>query len=419
MFQHMYSWKYTKKSFEETIQAVKIHCHEQMFKNIAISLEVTNYKQLSEVKKIIIVAFKGKNINITIYLNKVTLITSEEEKQEIFKEYHNSIFAGHRGINQTTSKIKLAFYWKNMDKEINNYVKACKICQKNKISRINKVPMKITSTASRPFEKIFLDIVGPFPITYNNNKYILTIQDDLTKYSEAIPIHNMEAVTIAKEYVTKIICKFGVAESLLTDKGTNFMSKIFTEICKNLKINKIHTTAYHPQSNGALERSHRTLAEYLRSFIEKDPLDWDKWIPYAMFTYNTSIHTSTKFTPFELLFGIEARLPTQFKKKPTVTYNYDNYVNEMRSRLQHSHQLARNHILKQKEKSKIYYDQNCKSVKIKIGDQVLLRNEKRANKLDEIWSGPYYVVSIPSSENIILLIKRKEINVHINRVKLV
>lgn len=118
--------------------------------------------------------------------------------------------------------------------------------------------MKITSTSTRPFEKIFLDIVGPLLVSHKNNRFILTFQDDLTKYSEAIPISNAEASTVAKEFATKIICKFGVPESILTDQGTNFMSKLFSKTCKNLKFNKLNTTAYHPQSNGDLERSHRT-----------------------------------------------------------------------------------------------------------------------------------------------------------------
>lgn len=406
-----------KSLFRESVQLIKSHCQKEKFRNIAVSIEVTNFKDLSTVKNIIISAFKDVEIEITLYLNKVQTITSEEDKREILKVYHDSIIAGHRGVNQTTYKIRQVFNWENMNRDIDNYVQSCKTCQKNKVSRVNKIPMKITSTASRPFEKVFLDIVGPLPVSYNGNRNILTFQDDLTKYSEAFPIPNAEASTIAKEYVTKIICKFGVTESLLTDQGTNFMSKVFTEVCKSLKIHKLHTTAYHPQSNGALERSHRTLAEYLRSYLNIDKLTWDEWIPYAMFTYNTSIHNTTKFTPFELIFGFEAILPNQFKGTPTISYNYDNYANEMKTRLQQSYQLARKHILEQKEMSKTYYDRNSKPLNIKVGDLVLVRNETRANKLEEIWSGPYPVVSIPSPENVTLLDKNKEITVHVNRIK--
>lgn len=176
-----------------------------------------------------------------------------------------------------------------------------------------------TTTSIRPFDKIFLDIVGPMSVTYENCRYILTIQDDLTKYSLAIPVENQEASTIAKAFVEHFICRFGAPIALLTDQGSNFIGDVFKQVCKALKISKIQTTAYHPQSNDALERSHRTLAEYLRNFIEGDSQNWDCWLPFAMFTYNTTPHSSTKFMPFELAHGFKPNIPTSIRNKsPTV-----------------------------------------------------------------------------------------------------
>jgi len=117
-----------------------------------------------------------------------------------------------------------------------------------------KMPLVITETSSKAFEKCALDIVGPLSITTSENKYLLTFQDDLTKFSKAIPIPNQEATTVAKEFVTKIICEHGIPEAVLTDQRINFLSEVFKNVCKLLKITKVQTTAYHPQSNGALER---------------------------------------------------------------------------------------------------------------------------------------------------------------------
>jgi len=137
------------------------------------------------------------------------------------------------------------------------------------------MPLVITETSSKLFEKCALDIVGPLSITTSGNKYLLTFQDNLTKFSKVIPILNQEATTVAKEFVTKIICEHGISEAVLTDQGTNFLSEVFKNVCKLLKITKFQTTPYHPQSNGALERSHRTLAEYLRHYINDEQTDWD------------------------------------------------------------------------------------------------------------------------------------------------
>src|SRR5436190_21161158 len=129
--------------------------------------------------------------------------------------------------------------------------------------------------------------------------------------------------------------------------------------------NKIQTTAYHPESNGALERSHRTLAEYLRHYIDEDQTDWDEWIPFAMFTYNTTPHTATGYTPFELIYGHQAELPTALTRPPKLTYNYDEYAQELRA----TNQIAKKNIKEEKIKAK-KYDKKTKETQLKIGDKV-------------------------------------------------
>jgi len=126
----------------------------------------------------------------------------------------------------------------------------------NFVRKINKVRRRkclvLTDTPEKPFEKCILDI-GLLSITNEGNKYILTFQGSL-KFSKANPIENQETSTIAKAFVTKIIMKHGIPEKILMDQGTNFTSELFKNVCKLLKIEKIQT--YHPESNGALERSH-------------------------------------------------------------------------------------------------------------------------------------------------------------------
>lgn len=124
-----------------------------------------------------------------------------------------------------------------------------------------------------------------------------------------------------------------------------------------MKIEKIQTTAYYPESNGALERSHRTLAKYLRHYINTDQTDWDEWIPYAMFTYNTTPHTATGFTPFELIYRHAANLPTTLSQPPRPTYTYEDYTNELKEKLRAhiTQQVAKEHICNEKMKAKGNY----------------------------------------------------------------
>jgi transposase InsO family protein len=206
-------------------------------------------------------------------------------------------------MNRTDERVKLFVSWPGMKQEIDQYVRCCKVCQKNKITQNKtKMPLQITTTPDVAWEKCSLDIVGPLTTTMDGNRYILTFQDELSKYTLAVPIPQQNAETVAKSFVEEVVLKFGIPQLLLTDQGSNFLSELFANMCKLLKIKKIKTTAYHPQSNGALERTHRVLVEYLRCYIYEDQTNWDKWLPYAIFVFNTTPHTATGFTPHELMF---------------------------------------------------------------------------------------------------------------------
>jgi len=134
-------------------------------------------------------------------------------------------------------------------------ISKCEYCQKNKLFQKSRAPLKIKDTPDKPLKKCALDIVGLLTITSIGNKYILTFQDNLIKFSKAIPIPNQKAITVAKKFTTKIILEYGIPKEILTNQGTNFTSDMFKNVCKLLKINKVQTIAYHPESNGALECS--------------------------------------------------------------------------------------------------------------------------------------------------------------------
>jgi hypothetical protein len=345
----------------------------------------------------------------------------EDRKKQILYEYHDAPLGGHRGMNKTYQSIKSNFSWPNMKKEIEEYIKACKKCQVNKLlSPRKRAPMEITTTASHPFEKCSLDIVGPLPTTKLGNRYILTFQDDLTKFMTAVPIPQQDAETVAREFVTNVVLKMGAPRQLLTDQGTNFLSELFKSTCRMLKIKKIQTTAWRPESNGGLERSHRVLGEYLRHYVNEDQSNWDEWIPYAMYVYNTTSHTATGYTPFELVYGFRSILPSTLHETPSTQYSYDDYVLELKNRLQTAHSVARQKLILAKTKSKEYFDKDSQEFQVNIGDKVLLYDETvrrgRSRKLSAQWIGPYEVIGV-DRVNATIKKGRRAQKVHINRLK--
>ena len=147
-------------------------------------------------------------------------VADEETKATILYECHDSLVGGHRGMNETFREISKAYEWPNMMREIEKYVRPCKSCQTNKsLGPRSRAPMEITTTARRPFERCALDIVGPTGVTNKGNRYILTFQDDLTKFMAAIPVPTQDAETIAREFLQNIVLKYGIPEVILTDQG--------------------------------------------------------------------------------------------------------------------------------------------------------------------------------------------------------
>ena len=198
------------------------------------------------------------------------------------------------------------------------------------------------------------------------------------------------------------------------------MSEVFQHSCRLLKIKKIQSTAFHPQSQGGLECSHRVLAEYLCHYVSEDQANWDSWVPFATYVYNTTQHSATGYTPFELLFGHPSTLPSALQKPPDPQYNYDDYVLELKGRLQTAHQQAHQNLIGCKEKSKVHYDQTTGTTNLQVGDEVLLFDETvrrgRSRKLSAQWLGPYTITEI-DKVNATIARGRKSVKVHVNRLK--
>jgi transposase InsO family protein len=362
--------------------------------------------------------FYDTRINITICQNLVdNPIPIEREK--LILENHASAYGGHKGVTKTFNRLRPHYFWSTMKQDIQEFIKKCRECQLKKLTRVKtKQPMIITDTPGTAFDKVSLDIVGPFPITNNGNKYILTMQDLLTKYSIAVPLKEATSLTIADAFTKEFICIYGTPKAILTDQGTNFLSILIRALTKRFNIQHFKTTAYHPQSNGSIERSHHVLVEYLKTQIDKED-NWDEYIKLAMFSYNTSVHEGTKFSPYELIFGKLARLPSAYQPiEESLEPTYQEYINTLFNKLYDIREEARQNLIRAKERSKYYYDQRINPRQFKIGDYVFLLKEPKKGKFSAHYIGPYEITEILPSNNAKIMIDNKPRIVHIDKLKL-
>ena len=210
--------------------------------------------------------------------------------------------AGHLGIRKTQARFMAHFYWPKLHQDVVEFCKTCHTCQMvgKPQPSIKPAPMIPIPAFDEPFTRVLVDCVGPLPRTKTGHQYLLTIMDLSTRFPEAIPLRKITAKVVV-EALMQFFTRYGLPKEVQSDQGSNFMSGVFQEVLRELGIKQLKSSAYHPQSQGALERYHQTLKNMIRAYCEDFPEDWDKGIPFLLFATRDSPNESTDFTPFELV----------------------------------------------------------------------------------------------------------------------
>ena len=242
----------------------------------------------------------------SVKANRVLVPTSLRENA--FYSIHSHRSAGHFGVRASIERANKYIYYPGIRKDVTSRIADCGEClakdRKHKIRDTTHQPRR----ASFPFERLYIDLVGPLGDGQAGPRYILTAEDHFTRWVTAVPISNKETQTVARALLDNVIFIYGCPEEIHSDQGKEFTSKLWTELMSNLQINKTMTPAYNPQSN-LVERFHRVLGQMMRVLLERDDPTWVKLVRVCVFAYNTKQHTSTGLTPYAALFGREARLP--------------------------------------------------------------------------------------------------------------
>lgn len=189
-------------------------------------------------------------------------------------------------------------------------------------------------------------------------------------------------------------------------------------IARKFRIQHYKTTAYRPQSNGSVERSHQVLWEYLKQYVDKSN-EWDECLKLASFSYNTSVHEGTRYTPFELVFGKAARVPSSETDDVNErNESYAEYLTILFNRIKDAQQNAREHLIAAKIRSKMYYDRKLCTRKFKVDDNIYLLKEPQKGKLGDQYTGPYRILEILGNHNVKIAISaHKSRIVHQDKLK--
>ncbi len=174
-----------------------------------------------------------------------------------------------------------------------------------------------------PFERVGVGVLE-MPKTLQGNRYVVVFADYLTKWVEAYPTADQTSDTIARLLVDNIVCRHGVPAQLLSDRGANLLSELIQDVCLLLGVKKVNTTAYHPQTDGLVENVNRTLRAMMAKHAHTFGPEWDMHLQQLLFAYRVKPHESAKEAPFFLLYGRDARLPTETAlSRPQTPYATD------------------------------------------------------------------------------------------------
>lgn len=346
---------------------------------------------------------------------EVKIVTNEEEKLKIFEKYHNDpLQGGHCGFKRTYDKIRFNFVWNKMSKDVRSYVKQCKVCQMTKYGEKTREAMKLTDTPQQAFDVVCVDTVGPLPKSSTANEYLVTIVCELTKYLVIIPVNDKSAKTVAEAIVNEFVLTYGPMAKIITDKGREYDNDLFKELSILLKVEHAISAPYHHETVGLAERSHRTLNQYLRAYMNESRDDWPQLAKYFEFSYNTTPSVVHGYTPYELVYGKRPRDFSHLGTEVDPLYNVDNFAKEVKFRLQCARLRAKDLVEKSKMMNKVVFDKKLNPLAVVIGDKVLVKNF--GHKLDCTFKGPFTVLEI-EEENLALNEKGKKIIVHKNNCK--
>ncbi|XP_073715771.1 uncharacterized protein [Misgurnus anguillicaudatus] len=347
-------------------------------------------------------------------------------RKAVLKLAHDHPLSGHLGSTKTFMRVAKYFYWPGLRSAVSRYCRSCHVCQiSGKPNQtICPAPLQPIPVMGEPFGRLILDCVGPLPKSKAGHQYILTLMCAATRFPEAIPLRNIKAKTIVKELI-KFCSTFGLPRVIQTDQGTNFKSKVFEQVLKGISVNHVVSSAYHPQSQGALERFHQTLKSMMRAHCVEAGNDWADDLPLLLFAIRETVQESLGFSPAELIFGHTVRGPLKLLREQLVSNDtplvlVSEYVHSIRERLRRTCALAKKNLSESQNEMKEYYDRKTVARSFHPGESVLLLMAVPGSALQPRFSGPYRVTKKLNDTNYLICTpdrRRKSRMVHVNMLK--
>ena len=381
--------------------ATIIHLMEsdQLYKRKPYKKDSADVKSLLRIKKNLVLT-KGilfrKSYTDNTSSKKIIwqLVVPKTHRHKAILGCHDDI--GHQGRVRALSLLQERYFWPGMQVEAIPHIAQCSRCLKRK-STPQVAPLQ-PILVSQPLELVHLDYLTLEP-SKGNIENVLVITDHFTRYALAYASKIQTAQATARILWNNFICHYGFPEQFISDQGRNFESDFIKELCKIAGVKTLHTTPYHPQSNGQCERFNSTLCNMLGTLSDEEKSDWKSHLGCMTHAYNCTKHISTTYSPYYLMFGRHPRLPIDVEfglHKPNCSDNCSKsrYIQKLRRRLNYTHKKASKYSSEQAQKYKTSYDRSVKGPQLQVNDLVLVKivAHKARHKIQDKWESEEHIV---------------------------
>eukprot|EP00253_Pinus_taeda_P017003 PITA_17003 len=306
------------------------------------------------------------------------------------------------GYSTAQKILRAGYLWPSLFKDCINAVQKCHNCQIfYRKTRAPPAPLHSIIVVG-PFAKWRIDFITCNPHSAEGHAYIILAVDYFTKWAEAMPTFSADGKTAAIFVFNHIIARFGVPQVIITDHGSHFRNIMMTELTDQLGLRHDSSTPYYPQANGLAEAVNKVLVTMSRRIIRIHRSNWHNMLFSVLWAYQTSVKTSTGFTPFQLVYGLEAELPIECEiLSLQIVVQLLPATSEEKKCLLYLAQLDENRwnaalaVETHAKMIKAQYDWNVTPRNFSEADLVLLYDQANdklgVGKFVPIWHGPYIV----------------------------
>ncbi|KAJ9533253.1 hypothetical protein QJQ45_018374 [Haematococcus lacustris] len=343
-------------------------------------------------------AYELSEAGLWMFGGKVVVPKSPLVKRQVLESCHDANYAGHMGISKTWHGVNRYFTWPGMRKDVEDYVRQCDACQRNKPStRLKAGKLQPLSIPGRRWESISMDMIVKLPKSGKQNyDSIMVYVDRLSKMVHLVPTHEaISAADAARLFYREVVRLHGLPASVVSDRGPIFNSQYWRHVCELCHTQLCMSSAYHPETDGQTERANRIIEEMLRHYVDENHSDWADHLPWVEFAINNSWHETVRNSPFFLNYGQHPLTPAVMdlpRKVPKAA----EFVEGIEKAVRKAKQCWR--VAQQRMKALV--DGKRREVSYHPGAQVLLstvnmrnnQNEQGVRKLKPRYVGPFTVL---------------------------